>query len=195
MFSAVTTIANLASANLLALVNEMGGNHGIGRVDLVENRYVGLKSRGVYETPGGTILREAHMAVEQITMDREVMHIRDSLIPRYAEMVYYGFWYHAKMDALRAFIGEAQKPVSGEVSLDLYKGNIIVDGRSSPNSLYDEGIAVALGQDDIADAYYPYGRNNMLEVAFLASHLMWMTTFGTFALSTGADCPSARWTA
>jgi argininosuccinate synthase len=135
----------MSPAALLTEMNRVGGENGIGRVDIVENRYVGMKSRGVYETPGGTILYAAHRAVESITMDREVMHIRDSLIPRCAEMVYYGFWYHAKMDALMAFIREAQQPVTGEVKLQLYKGNVLVAGRTSPNSLYDEGIATMEG--------------------------------------------------
>jgi argininosuccinate synthase len=129
----------------VAWLNEIGGRNGIGRIDMVENRFVGMKSRGVYEAPAMTILYEAHRLVEQLTMDRDLMHLRDRLAPEVAEMVYYGFWYHAKMDALMAFIREAQKPVTGKISLDLYKGNIIVDGRSSPNSLYDEGIATMEG--------------------------------------------------
>jgi argininosuccinate synthase len=126
----------LSPANLLALVNEMGGTHGIGRVDLVENRYVGLKSRGVYETPGGTILRAAHQAVESITLDREVMHLRDSLMPRYAELVYNGYWFAPEREALQKLIDEAQKPVTGTARLKLYKGNVTVVGRKSPLSLY-----------------------------------------------------------
>jgi argininosuccinate synthase len=130
---------------VVAWLNDIGGRNGIGRIDMVENRFVGMKSRGVYEAPGMTILYEAHRLVEQLTMDRDLMHLRDRLVPEVAEMVYYGFWYHAKMDALMAFIREAQKPVTGRASLQLYKGNIIVDGRSSPNSLYDEGIATMEG--------------------------------------------------
>jgi argininosuccinate synthase len=130
---------------IVSWLNEIGGRNGIGRVDMVENRFVGMKSRGVYEAPGMTLLYTAHRVVEQITMDRDLMHLRDRLAPEVAEMVYYGFWYHAKLDALMAFIREAQKPVTGEVSLNLYKGNIFVDGRSSPNSLYDEGIATMEG--------------------------------------------------
>ena len=130
---------------VVAWLNDIGGRNGIGRIDMVENRFVGMKSRGVYEAPGMTILYEAHRLVEQLSMDRDLMHLRDRLAPEVAEMVYYGFWYHAKMDALMAFIREAQKPVTGEVSLDLYKGNIIVDGRFSHNSLYDEGIATMEG--------------------------------------------------
>jgi argininosuccinate synthase len=130
---------------VVAWLNDIGGRNGIGRIDMVENRFVGMKSRGVYEAPGITILYEAHRLVEQLTMDRDLMHLRDRLAPEVAEMVYYGFWYTAKMDALMAFIREAQKPVTGRASLQLYKGNIIVNGRSSPNSLYDEGIATMEG--------------------------------------------------
>ena len=122
-------------------LNKIGGRNGIGRIDMVENRFVGMKSRGVYEAPGMTVLYAAHRLVEQLTMDRDLMHLRDRLAPEVAEMVYYGFWYTAKMDALLAFIREAQKHVTGEVELNLYKGNIMVDSRTSPNSLYDEGIA------------------------------------------------------
>jgi argininosuccinate synthase len=126
-------------------LNEIGGRNGIGRIDMVENRFVGMKSRGVYEAPGMTLLYAAHRLVEQLTMDRDLTHLRDRLAPEVAEMVYYGFWYHAKLDALMAFIREAQKPVTGEVSLNLYKGNIDVNSRTSPNSLYDEGIATMEG--------------------------------------------------
>jgi argininosuccinate synthase len=135
----------LGAFEIVSLLNKIGGRNGIGLIDMVENRFVGMKSRGVYEAPGMTILYDAHRIVEQLTMDRDLMHLRDRLAPEVAEMVYYGFWYHAKFDALMAFIREAQKPVTGEVSLNLYKGNILVDGRSSPNSLYDEGIATMEG--------------------------------------------------
>ncbi|MBI1900396.1 MAG: argininosuccinate synthase [Planctomycetia bacterium] len=130
---------------MVRMLNQIGGRNGIGRVDMVENRFVGMKSRGVYEAPGMAILYEALRLIEQITLDRDLAHLRDRLAPEVAEMVYYGFWYTAKMDALMAFIGEAQKNVTGEVSLDLYKGNIFVAGRSSPKSLYDEGIATMEG--------------------------------------------------
>ncbi len=126
----------LSPANLLALVNEIGGEHGVGRVDLVENRYVGLKSRGVYETPGGAILRAAHMAVESLTLDREVMHLRDSLMPRYAELVYNGYWFAPERQALQKLIDEAQMPVTGTARLKLYKGSVTVVGRKAPKSLY-----------------------------------------------------------
>jgi argininosuccinate synthase len=126
----------LSPANLLAVVNEIGGEHGVGRVDLVENRYVGLKSRGVYETPGGAILRAAHMAVESVTLDREVMHLRDSLMPRYAELVYNGYWFAPEREALQKLIDESQRPVTGTARLKLYKGNVTVVGRKAPRSLY-----------------------------------------------------------
>ena len=122
-------------------LNAIGGRNGIGRIDMVENRFVGMKSRGVYEAPGMTILYDAHRVIEQLTLDRDLTHLRDRLAPEVAEMVYYGFWYAAKMDALMAFSREAQKPVTGEAKLGLYKGNAIVQSRTSPNSLYDEAVA------------------------------------------------------
>jgi len=126
---------------LLEQLNEIGGAHGIGRVDLVENRFVGMKSRGVYETPGVTILMAAHRALESITMDREVMHLRDSLSVKFSENVYYGFWFAPEFELMRRMIDETQKNVNGDVRLKLYRGNVIVVGRRSPNSLYDERIA------------------------------------------------------
>ena len=137
----------MSPAQLLAYMNRLGGENGIGRVDLVENRYVGMKSRGVYETPGGTILRIAHMAVESITMDREVMHIRDSLIPRYAEMIYYGYWFSPEREMMQALIDESQKNVTGVARLKLYKGNCIVVGRKSEVSLYDPDFATFEGDE------------------------------------------------
>ena len=131
----------LSPANILKKLNEIGGRHGIGRVDLVENRFVGMKSRGIYETPGGTILLQAKRQVETLTMDRELMHLRDSLVPKYAELVYYGFWFAPEREALQAFFDDSQKSVTGTVRLKLYKGNCIVVGRKSPLSLYDEDIA------------------------------------------------------
>ncbi len=130
----------LGPAKLLARCNELGGRNGIGRVDLVENRYVGMKSRGVYETPGGTILHVAHRAIESLTMDREVMHLRDSLIPRIAELIYYGYWYSPEMRVLRRMVDESQRNVTGTVRLKLYKGNVEVLGRKSPVSLYRADI-------------------------------------------------------
>jgi len=128
-------------AVLLARLNDVGGRNGVGRVDLVENRYVGMKSRGVYETPGGTILHVAHRALESLTLDREVMHLRDSLIPRYAEMVYYGYWFAPERAMLQAAVDESQRTVSGTVRLKLYKGNVIVAGRKSARSLYNPDVA------------------------------------------------------
>ncbi|RMF95752.1 MAG: argininosuccinate synthase [Candidatus Schekmanbacteria bacterium] len=126
---------------LLEELNRLGGRNGIGRVDMVENRYVGMKSRGVYETPGGTILNIAHRALETITLDREVMHIRDSLIPAYSRMVYNGFWFSPERELLQTLIDESQKNVTGTVRMKLYKGNCIVCGRKSPKSLYKQEIA------------------------------------------------------
>src|SRR5215218_2236333 len=126
---------------VMKTLNKFGGKHGVGRVDLVENRYVGMKSRGVYETPGGAILHFAHRQMESITMDREVMHLRDSLIPKYATLVYNGFWFSPEREALQALVAESQKNVEGVVRLKLYKGNIIAAGRKSPVSLYNPQIA------------------------------------------------------
>ncbi len=135
----------LGALEMVQQLNEIGGRNGIGRIDMVENRFVGMKSRGVYEAPGMTILYEAHMQLEQLTLDRDLVHLRNRLAPEVAEMVYYGFWFVPKMDALLAMIQQVQQPVSGDVSLNLYKGNIIVDSRTSPNSLYDEAIATMEG--------------------------------------------------
>jgi argininosuccinate synthase len=131
----------MGPAKLLAHLNRIGGIHGIGRVDLVENRYVGMKSRGVYETPGGTVLYAAHRAVESITLDREVMHLRDSLIPKFAELIYYGYWYSPEMELLRSMIEKTQENVTGTARLKLYKGNCTVAGRKSPVSLYRTDFA------------------------------------------------------
>jgi argininosuccinate synthase len=132
-------------------LNKLGGKHGIGRVDIVENRFVGMKSRGVYETPGGTILHFAHRQMETLTMDREVMHLRDSLIPKYAELVYNGFWFSPEREALQALITETQRDVSGLVRLKLYKGNLIVAGRKSSKSLYDAKVATMEGERSAFD--------------------------------------------
>jgi argininosuccinate synthase len=131
----------LSPATLLTKLNDIGGRNGIGRVDMVENRYVGMKSRGVYETPGGTILHAAHRAVESITLDREVMHLKDELVPRYAAMVYNGYWYSPEMKALQAFVDTTQESVSGTARMKLYKGNCIVAGRKSDRSLYRTDFA------------------------------------------------------
>jgi len=138
----------LSPANLLTSLNRYGGKHGIGRVDIVENRFVGMKSRGVYETPGGTILRAAHMAVESITLDREVMHLRDAMIPKYAELIYNGFWFSPEMQLLQNMIDDTQKPVFGTARLELYKGNCRVLGRKSDRSLYREDFAT-FEDDDV----------------------------------------------
>jgi argininosuccinate synthase len=140
---------------IMKLLNRLGGRNGIGRVDMVENRFVGMKSRGIYETPGGTILFVGHRQIESLTMDREVMALRDSLIPKYAQLVYNGFWFAPERYALQALVTESQKTVSGEVRLKLYKGNVMAAGRKSPLSLYREDVATmeadpgkAYNQDD-----------------------------------------------
>jgi argininosuccinate synthase len=140
----------LSPAALLTRLNELGRDNGIGRVDLVENRYVGMKSRGVYETPGGTILHVAHRAMESLTLDREAMHLKDSLMPRYAELVYYGFWFSPEREMLQALVDKSQEHVEGEVRLKLYKGNVMVIGRESPKSLYSDKIVTF---EDDAGAY------------------------------------------
>ena len=131
----------LSPFQVVESLNSIGGRNGIGRIDIVENRFVGMKSRGVYEAPGITLLYAAHLALEQLTLDRDLTHLRDQLSPVVAEMVYYGFWYCARMDALMAFIRETQQPVTGEITMTLYKGNIRTSSRTSPNSLYDAEIA------------------------------------------------------
>jgi len=145
----------LSPLRVMLALNKLGGKHGVGRVDMVENRYVGMKSRGVYETPGGAILHFAHRQMESLTMDREVMHLRDSLIPRYAELVYYGYWFAPERLALQELVEQSQKYVTGTVRVKLYKGNIMVAGRKSPRSLYNPHIATmeadptkAYNQDD-----------------------------------------------
>ncbi|HMH49886.1 MAG TPA: argininosuccinate synthase [Candidatus Acidoferrum sp.] len=131
----------LGPVALLTRLNRVGGEHGVGRVDLVENRFVGMKSRGVYETPGGTILHVARRALESLTLDREVLHLRDGLIPRYAEMIYYGFWYAPEREVLQGLIDDCARDVTGTVRLKLYKGNVTVVGRRSPRSLYRTDFA------------------------------------------------------
>jgi len=131
----------LSPLQVMKTLNKLGGKHGVGRVDMVENRYVGMKSRGVYETPGGAILHFAHRQMESLTMDREVMHLRDALIPRYAELVYYGYWFSPERLALQAFVEESQKNVTGTVRVKLYKGGLYVAGRKSPVSLYNPHLA------------------------------------------------------
>jgi argininosuccinate synthase len=145
----------LTPLGVMKTLNALGGKHGVGRVDMVENRFVGMKSRGVYETPGGAILHFAHRQIESLTMDREVMHLRDSLIPKYAELVYYGFWFSPERLALQALVAESQRNVTGTARVKLYKGNLMAAGRKSPVSLYSPQIATmeadptsAYNQDD-----------------------------------------------
>ena len=141
----------LSPLGVMQTLNKLGGKHGIGRVDIVENRFVGMKGRGVYETPGGAILHFAHRQMETLTMDREVMHLRDSLIPKYSELVYNGFWFSPEREALQALVNETQRDVTGLVRLKLYKGNIIVAGRKSPKSLYDPKIATMEDEESSYD--------------------------------------------
>ncbi|MEQ8403685.1 MAG: argininosuccinate synthase [Oceanicaulis sp.] len=140
----------LSPAALLAKLNALGAGHGVGRLDLVENRFVGMKSRGIYETPGGTILMMAHRGIEQLTLDRGAMHLKDELMPKYAKLVYEGFWFSPEREMLQAAIDHSQRHVSGEVRLKLYKGNVLVVGRSSPNSLYSLAH-VTFEEDDVYD--------------------------------------------
>jgi len=130
----------MSPASLLAALNDLGRDNGIGRIDLVENRFVGMKSRGIYETPGGTILLAAHRAMESLTLDRGAAHLKDELMPRYAELIYNGFWYAPEREMLQALIDKSQEDVEGEVRLKLYKGNVIVTGRRSPKSLYSDAL-------------------------------------------------------
>jgi argininosuccinate synthase len=143
--------SRMSPLQVLQTLNKVGGKHGIGRVDVVENRFVGMKSRGVYETPGGAILHFAHRQIETLTMDREVMHLRDGLIPKYSELVYNGFWFSPEREALQTLVTATQRDVSGLVRLKLYKGNVIVAGRKSPTSLYDPKIATMEGEESAYD--------------------------------------------
>jgi len=143
--------SKLTPLQVMQTLNKLGGKHGIGRVDIVENRFVGMKGRGVYETPGGAILHFAHRQMETLTMDREVMHLRDSLIPKYSTLVYNGFWFSPEREALQALVTETQRNVTGVIRLKLYKGNIIVAGRKSPKSLYDPKIATMEGDASTYD--------------------------------------------
>ena len=160
----------LGPVEMLEELNHMGGQHGIGRIDIVENRFLGMKSRGVYETPGATILHLGHRAVESVTLDREVQHLRDELVPRYAEMVYNGMWFSPEREALQSFMDTVQKRVNGEVRLKLYKGGIWVEGRRSlTHNLYDEDIAT-FEADDVFDQSDATGfiRLNALRLRTLA---------------------------
>jgi len=162
---------SMSPATLLAHLNGLGGRNGIGRVDLVENRYVGMKSRGVYETPGGTVLRVAHQAMESITMDREVMHIRDGLVPRYAEMIYNGYWFSPEREMLQTLVDETQKNVTGTVRLKLYKGNCIVAGVKSERSLYDSDFAT-FEEDDVYDQRDAEGFIRLNALRLKIAHLL-----------------------
>ena len=142
----------LSPAELLTKLNELAGKNGIGREDIVENRFIGMKSRGIYETPGGTILSKAHRAIETLCLDRGAMHQKDEIMPRYAELVYNGFWFSPEREMLQALIDESQKKVAGDVRLKLYKGNVIVDGRRSPYSLYDQAV-VTFEEDSVYDQH------------------------------------------
>ena len=140
----------MSPATVLAYLNKVGGENGVGRLDIVENRYVGMKSRGCYETPGGTIMMRAHRAIESITLDREVAHLKDSLIPKYADMIYNGYWWSPERLMMQAMIDQSQTHVNGDVRVKLYKGSVSVVGRRSPDSLFDEKIATF---EDAAGAY------------------------------------------
>jgi len=157
----------LSPFEIVHQLNGIGGRNGIGRIDMVENRFVGMKSRGVYEAPGMTLLYFGLMCVEQLTMDRDLVHLRNRLAPEVAEMVYYGYWYTAKLDALFAFIRDAHKHTTGEVRLNLYKGNITVDSRQSPYNLYDEGIATMEG----GGSYNQTDAEGFLRIAGLPSRV------------------------
>lgn len=156
------------AVDLLSTLNHIGGEHGIGRVDLVENRFVGMKSRGVYETPGVTILQVAHRALESITMDREVMRLRDGLGVKFAESIYYGFWFSPETEILRSMIDKTQESVTGEVRLRLYKGNVTITGRRSPYSLYRERIVTF---EDDAGAYDPHDAEGFIKLQALRLRL------------------------
>ena len=156
------------AVDMLSTLNHVGGQHGIGRVDLVENRFVGMKSRGIYETPGVTILMAAHRALESITMDREVMRLRDSLGTKFAESVYYGFWFSPEFEIMRSMIEETQETVNGDVRLKLYKGNVIVTGRRSPNSLYRERVSTF---EDDAGAYDQHDAEGFIKLQALRLRL------------------------
>ncbi len=161
----------LTPAEVLAELNRVGGENGIGRLDIVENRFVGMKSRGAYETPGGTIMMRAHRAIESITLDREVAHLKDELMPRYAKLIYNGFWFSPEREMLQAAINHSQAAVNGVVRLKLYKGNVTVVGRKSDMSLFDEKIATFEEDDGAYDQSDAEGfiKLNALRLRTLAS--------------------------
>jgi len=140
----------LSPATMLESLNQLGNKHGIGRIDIVENRFVGMKARGCYETPGGTIMLKGHRAIESITLDREAAHLKDELMPRYAKLIYNGFWFAPEREMLQAAIDKSQENVSGTVKLKLYKGNIMVVGRTSPNTLFNEEFCT-FEEDEVYD--------------------------------------------
>ncbi len=156
------------AVDLLTKLNYIGGEHGIGRVDLVENRFVGMKSRGIYETPGATILQIAHRALESITMDREVTRLRDSLGTKFAESVYYGFWFAPEFEILKSMINQTQEPVNGDVRVKLYKGNVTITGRKSPNSLYNQRVVTF---EDDAGAYDQHDAEGFIKLQALRLRL------------------------
>jgi len=161
----------MSAATLFAALNDFGRDNGIGRLDLVENRFVGMKSRGIYETPGGTILLHAHRAIESLTLDAGAMHLKDELMPRYAELIYNGFWFAPEREMLQAAIDHSQLHVEGKVRLKLYKGNVIVTGRESDKSLYSEELVTF---EDDAGAYdqqdaHGFIRLNALRLRTLAA--------------------------
>src|SRR4029079_13876077 len=160
--------ARLSTAALLIELNAYGKENGIGRLDLVENRFVGMKSRGCYETPGGTILYVAHRAMESLTLDREAGHLKDSVMPRYAELIYNGFWFSPERRMLQALSDESQKSVTGQVRLKLYKGNVSVVGRESPNSLYSQNV-VTFEED--AGAYDQFDAQGFIKLNALRLRL------------------------
>ncbi len=165
----------LSGATLLAALNDLGRDNGIGRLDLVENRFVGMKSRGVYETPGGTILLQAHRAIESITLDRGAGHLKDELMPRYAELIYNGFWFAPEREMLQAAIDKSQSNVTGTVTLKLYKGNVIVTGRASPNSLYS---AAHVTFEDDAGAYNQQDAEGFIRLNALRLRLLGLAKKG-----------------
>ena len=158
----------MSPLEIMQALNEYGSKNGIGRLDIVENRFVGMKSRGVYETPGATILWKAHRAIESITTDRDLMHLKDKMMPEFAELTYNGFWFSDKMKALNIFVEETQKYVTGTVRLELYKGNITITGRKSPYSLYDINIAT---MDNDGGAYTPKDAIGFIKLMSLPQRL------------------------
>jgi argininosuccinate synthase len=163
--------ASLPPATLIERVNEIGAKHGIGRIDLVENRLVGMKSRGVYETPGGAILYAAQRELESLCLDRDTAHYKEEIALRYAELVYFGKWYHTLREALQAFITETQRTITGWVKVKLYKGNVIVIGRYSPHSLYREDFAT-FGQEDVYDQRDAIGFINLFGLQMKVQAMM-----------------------